>query len=338
MQAAAHHAADGVVAAESVVVPAGSAEHGFKRQHIESGFADITLDAGAVGQHQFVAHEREVLAQHGAVASVGFVGPHPLGGPFHEGVGPQAAAGRGLGVAAVVRQAGAPGAGHAAVELVGRDEAQVLVPFEEALLERKLFQGVTVEFVEDEVAEVIAELPVELAEDLSRKVEFADRHLAAHLVVARRQGGVVIGRVAAEAVEVIGLLVGILCGEGEADAGDQETVVVAQGIELRTFQVPGGLRIDGLPRVGIPAFAAEVIDAALDTEPHAHVRVVAQDREAASREAGPGFLRGGRLLREGAQGQCQQDQYRCEAFLHISNCLKSNIICSFCRRSLPLKR
>ena len=333
LYAVAHQAAEGIVAAEAVAVIA-RAEHGFGRQHVEGGLADKALDIGAVGQHELVAHQREVLPHDGVVAAVRLVGAHPLRGPFHEGVGPQAAAGRVLDVAAVVRQAGAPGARHAAFEFVALDEAQVLVPGEEALLERNRLQLVAFDFAEDIVIEMIAEFPVEMLSDPAREVELAGGVLAAELVVGRGHRCVVSGGIAVEAVEVVRFLVVVVGGEGKADAGNQEAVVVAQGVALRALEGPGRFRVDLLPRVGIVG-GAEIVGIAQQAELHAHVGVISQDRETAEREARLGDIL---LLRARAEGEGQQQEDRGQMLCHISHCLISFTSCSFCRRSLPLKR
>ena len=116
--------------------------------------------------------------------------------------------------------------------LVGVDEAQVFVPGEEGFPARHFLQAVVLELIDDEILEMITELPVELTHNLSGKIDLAVGNLATHLVVGGRQGFVIEGLVAVEAVEVEGLLVGERGGEGKAHAGNQEAVVVAQCVEL----------------------------------------------------------------------------------------------------------
>ena len=258
--------------------------------------------------------------------SVGFVGAHPLGRPFHEGVGPDAPGRRVFDVTAVVAEAEAPGAGHAALVFVGGDEAQVLVPGEEGFSARHFLQVVVLVLVDDEILEMIAELPVKLSYDLAREIDLAVRDLAAHLVIRGRQGFVIEGLVAVEAVEVEGFLVGERGGEGEAHARNQETVVVAEHVELGAFGEPGCFQVHLLPGVGIPAALAEVINVGQGAELEALVLVERHDGEGA--EGKTGFLDGFLVLCRSRHCQKQGDQHREDTFhMSIYFCFNSKRLC-----------
>ena len=276
------------------------------------------MNPWTLAEDQFVPGQGEVLPQDRVVAAVRFVGTHPFGRPLHKGVGPDAAGGSVLHVAVVKRKAGAPGARHAALVLVGFNEAQVLVPGEQGLSVREVPQVVAGELVKDEILEVVAEFPEEMLRDLASEVELAIRHHAAQFVVGRGEVRIVEGLVAVETKEIKGLLVGELGSEREADARDQEPVVVAEHIELRTFREPGSFHIKLLTRIGIPVSLAEIIDIGEGTQLEAFVLVEGNDRKTAEREARLSDFLGIVVLSRRRKGERQKDKQCCDMF-HLSN-------------------
>ena len=262
-------------------------------------------------------------------------------------LGPDSAGGGALLVAGVVLQAHAHGGREAAAALIGPDEP----PFHIVVVQGGLFledaepllalvDAFAVNALHAEIRGMITQLPLEMLGDVAGKVERTENLDTVEPVIRRvvgscrvlaaagiYPGGVIEGAVAAETVEVHGL-VDVGRGSGEdAHPRDEGFVVVIEREQLGALAEERRLDVGVGVVIGIIAAVAEVVEIAERAELEALVGIERNGGDGPQAEPGLDLI--GRLRGQGSP--CKQERPDQEDLLHA---------CAFLAalRSFRLKR